>query len=110
MDLIDWTTPSSSLFLASTTNAAFALGVLVSGSKQPEWNGRSYFSLIFRIAGGAPDGIKRLAGESGCRMNRMTMRSTTVMGNSNTTPKGIDIDELPFTRTRRLRKANRGDC
>lgn len=37
------------------------------------------------------------------------MRRITVTGNSSTIPKGTDIDELPFSRMRRRRKANRGD-
>jgi len=44
--LTDCITPSSSLFLASTTIAAFARGPLTCGSRQPTANGLSYFSLI----------------------------------------------------------------
>ena len=47
MDFMDWMTPSNSLFLANTTNAAFARGLFVSGVAHPIWKTLSYFSLIF---------------------------------------------------------------
>lgn len=36
------------------------------------------------------------------------MRMTTMHGNSSTKPNGIEIEELPFSRIRRLKKDNRG--
>lgn len=47
MDLMDWMTPSSSLFLARTTKAPLARGLETSGSRQPSTKTLSYFSLIF---------------------------------------------------------------
>lgn len=73
------------------------------GDYQPI-NGKSHLT-----EGGEPDGIRILAGESGNRINSISMRRITVTGNSNTIPNGTDIDEFPFNRIRRRRKANRCD-
>lgn len=61
------------------------------------------------IGGGEPEGISILTGVSGCRITSTSIRRITVMGNNKTTPSGMDIDEFPFNRIRRRRKANRGD-
>jgi len=118
-------TPSSSLFLASTTNAALALGCEVSGSTHPVTKTLSCCSLIFlqmgsasrakgrsrpgeayRIAGGAPAGINILPGEAGCLTNRTSMKTTTMHGKTSTTPSGMDMLELPFNRKGRLKNAS----
>lgn len=58
--------------------------------------------------GGVPAGIKIPPGDEGCRTKRSRIRTITRHGNSNTKPKGIEIEELPFKRILRLKKANRG--
>lgn len=60
------------------------------------------------MAGGAPAGIRILPGEEGCRRTSRRMRTMTRHGNSNTKPKGIEIDEFPLSLIRRLKNANFG--
>ena len=50
-----------------------------------------------------------LTGDEGCRTMRTRMRTMTMHGNSRTTPRGMEIDELPLMRMRRRKKARRGD-
>ena len=126
-------TPSNSLFLARTTNAAFARlpSTSFSTCRHPEAKTLSCFSLIFLkneakllvienakgsvhmfgdytnlIDGGVPAGIKIPPGEEGCRTKRSKIRTITRHGNSKTNPKGIEIDELPFKRILLLKNAN----
>ena len=54
-----------------------------------------------------PAGIKIPPGDEGCRTNKSRMKTITRHGNSNTNPRGIEIDELPFNRMRRRKNANR---
>lgn len=61
----------------------------------------------YRMAGGAPAGIKNRPGELGCLRNRTRMRRKTVKGKRITTPKGAEMPELPLKRIGRLRKAMR---
>src|SRR3954469_8030586 len=106
---MDWMTPSSSLFRASTTKAPLALGLLVSGSKHPCTNTLSCSSLIFLfrdeivsngshrrqvcvcllgtylMLGGEPAGINILPGEEGCLTNSTKMRIITMHGKRMTT-------------------------
>ena len=58
--------------------------------------------------GGAPAGMRSLAGPEGCRTSRTRMRMMTRHGKSRTTPSGMEILELPRSRIRRRKKANRG--
>ena len=115
MLLIDWMTPSSSLFRARTTNAALARGCLAasSGFKHPVAKTRSCFSLIFLksfgqrtqeecqaniaylIEGGVPAGTNIRPGDDGCLITRMRIKMTTIHGKRSTNPKGTDIDEFP---------------
>ena len=50
-----------------------------------------------------------IPGPEGCRTNMMSISITTIKGNSNTTPSGMEIFELPFNRIRRRKKANLGE-
>ena len=54
-----------------------------------------------------PAGIRIPPGDEGCRTNKSKMKTITRHGNSKTNPRGIEIDELPFNRMRRRKKANR---
>lgn len=58
-----------------------------------------------RMEGGVPAGIKIPPGDEGCRTKRSRMKTITRHGNSKTNPKGIEMDELPFKRMRRRKKA-----
>lgn len=58
------------------------------------------------IDGGVPAGIKIPPGEEGCRTKRSKMRTITRHGNNKTNPRGIEIDEFPFSRILRRKKAN----
>jgi hypothetical protein len=60
-----------------------------------------------RIEGGVPAGIRIPPGDEGWRTNKSRMKTITRHGNSKTNPRGIEIDELPFNRIRRRKKANR---
>lgn len=60
------------------------------------------------IEGGVPAGIKIPPGEAGCRTKRSRISTITRHGNSKTRPRGIEIDELPFRRILRRKKANLG--
>ena len=60
----------------------------------------------YRMAGGAPAGIKMPPGAAGCRTTRTRMRTMTMQGKSKTAPRGTEMDELPFNRTRRRKKAH----
>lgn len=53
-----------------------------------------------------PAGMRIPPGEDGCRTNKSKMRMITRHGNNRTKPRGMDIDELPFRRILRFRKAN----
>lgn len=124
---MDCMTPSSSLFLARTTIAAFARGPFVWGSRQPTAKGLSYFSLIFLrrvssllralgyyyaaylIDGGTPPpGMFMMPFESGDLTKSTSMRIMTRHGNSRTRPRGNETVEFPFNRMRRRKKANLG--
>ena len=45
----------------------------------------------------------------GCRTNSTNINTTTIHGNSRTTPNGIEMLELPFNLSGRLKKANLED-
>lgn len=117
------------MFLARTTKAALARGASVfSTGRQPVAKTLSYFSLIFLsnrrvvsyrkfcisclasrtnlIEGGVPAGMRIPPGEAGCRTKSSRIRTITRHGNSKTNPRGIEIEELPFNRILRLKKAN----
>jgi hypothetical protein len=47
-----------------------------------------------------------LTPDLGCRTNRTNINTTTIQGNSRTTPRGIEMLELPFNRSGRRKKAN----
>jgi hypothetical protein len=64
----------------------------------------------YRMEGGVPAGIRIPPGDAGCRTNRRRIKTITRHGNSNTKPRGIEIDEFPFKRMRRRKKANRGEA
>lgn len=102
---MDCKTPSSSLFLASTTKVALARGFVVSGIWQPVTKTLSCFSLILRIDGGAPAGIRILPGDAGCRKKRKHIKTITIHGKRRTSPRGIEIEESPFKRILRRKKA-----
>lgn len=58
------------------------------------------------IEGGVPAGIRMPPGDEGCRTKRSRTRTITMHGNSKTKPRGMEMDELPFKRIRRRKKAN----
>jgi hypothetical protein len=60
------------------------------------------------IDGGAPAGMRIRPEEEGCRTKRRRIRTITRHGNNKTNPKGIEMDEFPFSRIRRLKNANLG--
>jgi|SRR6266536_839205 len=51
------------------------------------------------MAGGAPAGINMPTPDLGCRTNSTKINTTTIHGNSSTTPRGIEMLELPFNRS-----------
>lgn len=59
------------------------------------------------MEGGVPAGIRMPPGDEGCRIKRSRMKTITRHGNSNTNPRGIEMEELPFKRMRRRKKAKR---
>lgn len=61
------------------------------------------------MAGGAPAGIRMRAGEEGCRITSTKIRMMTIHGKRRTAPRGMEMEELPFNRTRRRKKANLGE-
>ena len=63
----------------------------------------------YRIDGGAPAGIRILPGDDGCRTTRTRIKIITMHGKRRTAPRGMEIEELPFNRIRRLKNANLGD-
>jgi len=65
--------------------------------------------VSYLIDGGAPAGISILPGDEGCRRNKTRINIMTIHGNKRTSPKGIEMEELPFKRMRRRKKANRGE-
>ena len=104
-------TPSNSLFRASTTKAAFARSVFCAvtfGSKQPVTKTLSYFSLILRMLGGAPEGISLPPGALGWRTKRKRIPMTTMQGRSRTRYRGTLILLLPRMRMRLRKKERRG--
>jgi hypothetical protein len=48
------------------------------------------------------------AGDEGCFTNSTRMKMTTMQGNNNTTPRGMDILEFPRSRNGRRKKAKPG--
>lgn len=56
--------------------------------------------------GGVPAGMRMPPGEAGCRTKRRRTRTITRHGKRSTNPRGIEMDELPFSRILRLKKAN----
>ena len=58
------------------------------------------------IAGGAPAGIKMPTPDLGCRTNSTNINTTTMQGNNRTTPRGMEMLELPFNRRGRRKNAN----
>lgn len=51
-------------------------------------------------------GIIFRTGEAGCRTNSTKMNTTTIHGESRTTPKGIEMLELPFKRSGRRKNVS----
>ena len=64
--------------------------------------------MAYRMAGGAPASIIGPPGEALCFATSTIIKIMTRSGNSNTTPSGTDILELPFKRILLLKKANVG--
>ena len=60
------------------------------------------------MAGGAPAGIIKFPGDDLCSATSTIIDIMIISGKSKTTPSGTDIFELPFSRTRRLKKDNPG--
>lgn len=60
----------------------------------------------YLIAGGAPAGIKIPTPDLGWRTKSTKINTTTIHGNNRTTPSGIEMLELPFNRSGRLKNAN----
>ena len=58
------------------------------------------------IAGGVPAGINIPTPDLGCRTKSTKINTTTIHGNKRTTPSGIEMLELPFNRSGRLKNAN----
>jgi hypothetical protein len=44
--------------------------------------------------------------DEGCRIMRMSINNTTMLGNSRTNPSGMEMDEFPFNRIRLRKKDN----
>ena len=57
----------------------------------------------YLIAGGAPAGIIKLPGDELCCTTSSIINTITIKGKSNTTPKGTEILEFPFSRIRLLK-------
>jgi hypothetical protein len=62
--------------------------------------------FAYLIAGGAPAGIKMPTPDLGCLTNSTKINTTTMQGNNRTTPRGIEMLELPFNRSGRRKNAN----
>lgn len=60
----------------------------------------------YLMAGGAPAGIKIPTPDLGCRTNSTNINTTTMHGKRRTTPRGIEMLELPFNLNGRLKNAN----
>ena len=58
------------------------------------------------MAGGAPAGIKIPTPDLGCRTKSTNINTTTMHGNRRTTPRGIEMLELPFNLNGRRKNAN----
>ena len=58
------------------------------------------------MEGGAPAGIRSFAGPDGCLTMSTKIRIMTRQGKIRTAPSGMEILELPRSRTRRLKNAN----
>lgn len=58
------------------------------------------------MAGGAPAGINIPTPDLGWRTKSTKINTTTIHGKSKTTPRGIDMLELPFNLRGRRKKAN----
>lgn len=63
--------------------------------------------LAYLMDGGVPAGTNMRPGEFGCFITRMRINMTTRLGNSNRKPRGIDMEEFPFSLIRRRKKDNR---
>lgn len=62
--------------------------------------------VAYLIAGGAPAGINIPTPDLGCRTNSTKIKTTTMQGNNSTTPRGIEMLELPFNLNGRLKNAS----
>jgi hypothetical protein len=58
------------------------------------------------MEGGVPAGTSIRPDDEGCRIMRMMINITTMLGNKSTNPSGTEIDELPFNRIRRRKNDN----
>ena len=58
------------------------------------------------MAGGAPAGIKIPTPDLGCRTKSTNINTTTMHGNRRTTPRGIEMLELPFNLNGRRKNAS----
>jgi len=72
----------------------------------PAQQNPKFEDLAYLIAGGAPAGIRMPTPDLGCRTNSTRINTTTIQGNRSTTPKGMEMLELPFNRSGRRKKAN----
>lgn len=62
--------------------------------------------LAYLMDGGTPAGINIPTGDEGCRTNSTKISTTTMHGNSRTTPRGMEMLELPFNRSGRRKNAS----
>jgi hypothetical protein len=60
--------------------------------------------------GGEPAGIQVPPGLEGCLVMRTNINIMTIIGNNSTNPRGMEMEELPLSRIRREKRANRGDA
>lgn len=67
---------------------------------------RQTHSAAYLIAGGAPAGINMPTPDLGCRTNSTRINTTTIHGNNKTTPRGIEMLELPLNLSGRRKNAS----
>jgi len=70
-------------------------------------NSTRTWRLAYLMAGGDPAGINIPTPDLGCRTNNTKIKTTTMQGNNNTTPRGIEMLEFPFSLSGRRKKASR---
>lgn len=62
------------------------------------------------MVGGEPAGIQVPFEAVGCRTISTSINIMTIQGNNSTKPRGTEMEELPLSRMRRRKRANRGDA